>query len=191
MSAMNLRLHAHIERGGRFIRHMKSGSAERASAITTRWRMPPKTHADSRRCAFPGGDAHLGEKFDGAIARGTRRKIRMRADRLDELLAHAIERVQRGQRVLEDHGDLPPADATHLLRRQVVDALAVEQDFPARDAARRLDQPDDRRTRDALACAAFAHNAQHFAARNIEGNAINRARSRVAWRIPRAGFGQK
>ena len=41
----------------------------------------------------------------------------VRLDRLDELLADGVERVERGQRVLEDRADLAAADLAHLPRR--------------------------------------------------------------------------
>ena len=50
----------------------------------------------------------------------------MRLDRLDELAADRVERIERGQRVLEDRADLPAADLAHRVVRQRVDALAVE-----------------------------------------------------------------
>ena len=62
---------------------------------------------------------------------------------LDQLAADRIERVERGQRVLEDRADLLAADPAHRLVRQVVDALAVEADLAAGDAAGRLQQADD------------------------------------------------
>jgi hypothetical protein len=37
------------------------------------------------------------------------------------------QRVERGQRILEDHGDAPAAHAAHGLRSQGIDAAAFEQ----------------------------------------------------------------
>jgi hypothetical protein len=60
-------------------------------------------------------------------------------DRLDQLLADRVQRIQRGQRVLEDRADLAAADLAHLLRGQRVDAQAGELDFARSDAPGRLE----------------------------------------------------
>ena len=62
-------------------------------------------------------------------------------DGLGELAADRVERIERGQRVLEDHADAPAAHPAHVLGPQIVDALAVEQDLAAREAAGRLESP--------------------------------------------------
>jgi hypothetical protein len=48
-------------------------------------------------------------------------------DGFNELAAHRVQRVQRGQRVLENGADLAPAHLAHLFIGQVVDALAVQR----------------------------------------------------------------
>ena len=50
----------------------------------------------------------------GARLRGGQRQVGL--DRLDELAADGVERVQRRQRVLEDRADLAAADLAHLPR---------------------------------------------------------------------------
>src|SRR5207248_4906291 len=54
-------------------------------------------------------------------------------------------------------------DFSHLLRRQIVDAAAVEADLAAGDAAGRLQQADDSRARQRLPRAGFPDNAQDLA----------------------------
>ena len=76
------------------------------------------------------------EQIDGATARLTLAEIEMGANRLDQLVADAIQRIQAGQRILKDHTDLFAAHAAHLLIRQVVDAPPVEIDRAAGDAPR-------------------------------------------------------
>ena len=49
----------------------------------------------------------------------------MASDGLDELLPNRIERIQRGERVLENRADAPAADAPHRFLREIVDAFAV------------------------------------------------------------------
>ena len=81
------------------------------------------------RCSAA-GNAGVLQQPDGAPARlgGADRQVRL--DRLDQLPADRVERIERGQRILEDRADLAAADLAHLLVRQVVDAPAVERISP-------------------------------------------------------------
>ncbi len=54
----------------------------------------------------------------------------MRAHRLDQLRADPVERVQRGQRVLEDHRDVVAPDRAQLVFGERHQVLALEQDPP-------------------------------------------------------------
>jgi hypothetical protein len=58
--------------------------------------------------------------------------------------------------------------------RQVVDALAAEQDLAAGDAPRRLEQADDGRAGERLAGARFADHAQDLARRDVERDVVQR-----------------
>jgi hypothetical protein len=62
------------------------------------------------------GDAHAVEHLDGALAGGLLRDVVVDAVGLHDLLAHLVERVHRGERVLEDHRDLVAAQRAHLVR---------------------------------------------------------------------------
>ena len=97
----------------------------------------------------------------------------VRADRLDQLAADRVQRIERGQRILEDGADLAPAHDAHRFVRQVVDAPAREADLAAGDAPRRVDQPDDRGAGQRLARARFADDAQHFAGRDRERDVVH------------------
>ena len=81
------------------------------------------------------GNAHLLEQPDRPRARLARRQRQMRADRLDELAADRVQRIERGQRILEHRADLAPADLAHRFVRQVVDAPPGEADLAARRCA--------------------------------------------------------
>ena len=128
-------------------------------------------------------DAGLLQQADGALARlgGADRQVRL--DRLDQLLADGVERVERGQRVLEDRADVAAAHAAHRLVRQVVDAPAVEADLAAGDAPGRVEQADDRGAGQRLAGARFADHAEDLA------RARCRRRRRRARRACRDGSG--
>ena len=102
------------------------------------------------RCAAA-GDAGVLQQRDRAAACLGVVDGQVRLDGLHELPAYGVERVQRGQRVLEDGADLAAADVAHALERQVVDALALQHHLAGGDAAGRLQQADDGRASERLA----------------------------------------
>ena len=60
-------------------------------------------------------DAHQTQELDRAIACFPLGGISVDVHRLGQLLADLVERMKRGQRVLEDHRDLLAPDRLHLL----------------------------------------------------------------------------
>jgi hypothetical protein len=119
-------------------------------------------------------DARVLQQTHGPLAGFLRAHGQVGLDGLGQLPADGVQRVQRGQRVLEDGADLAPADGTHLLVRQVVNALALQQDLTAGDAPGRLQQPNDGRPRERLARARLAHHAQHLARSDVKGDVVQR-----------------
>ena len=127
-----------------------------------------------------GGNAGFLEQPHGAPARlgGADRKVGL--DRLDQLPADRVERIERGQRVLEDGADRAAAHPPHLLVGQVVDAPAVEADLAAGDAPGRVEQADDRRAGQRLARARLADDAQDLARRDRERDVVEREQGPAA-----------
>jgi hypothetical protein len=108
------------------------------------------------------------QELDRPLARLVRRCVPVRVDRLRELLAHLVEGMQRGQRVLEDHSDLVAAHAPELLRRQRGEIATVEHD-PARDArVLRAGEAEDRQVGNALAAPRFADDPERLATSDAE-----------------------
>ena len=99
------------------------------------------------------------------------------ADGLDDLVADPVERIEAGQRILEDHADPLAADAADFLRRQMIDPHPRQIDLAAGDAAGRIDQADHGKARDRFAGAGFADHAEHFALGDVEGDAVDRAQA--------------
>src|SRR5687768_16883636 len=97
----------------------------------------------------------------------------MREDGFFELLPDGVERVERGERVLEDDADLAAADAAQLFVAEVVDAPALEAYFARGDAPGRLEEPDHREPGHRFAGAGLAHHAEHFAGRDGEGDRVD------------------
>ncbi len=80
-----------------------------------------------------------------------------------------VERVERGQRVLEDHADPPAAQLAHLVGRQIVDALALRGSIspPAMRPGGSI-RPMTAGAGHRFAGARFAHHAQHLARHDVE-----------------------
>ncbi len=136
-------------------------------------------------------NADLAEEVERALARLPLAHVLVGADRLRELEAHCIERVERGQRVLEDHADLVAADPAHLLVGQVVDALAFKVDAAVGDPAGRLKKPDDRGAGQRLAGTRFADDAKDLAFVDVEGDVVHghqcaAARGKLDPQVPHA-----
>ena len=126
------------------------------------------------------GNADFGEQIDGALARGLFRQGGMGPDGLDQLIADPVQRVEAGERVLENHSDPLAPDPAHLLRRQIVDPQARQIDRAATDAAGRIDQADHRKPGDGFPGAGFADHPQHLALGDVEGNPVEGAQRGAA-----------
>ncbi len=86
-----------------------------------------------------------------------------------EMVKH---RIERGHGVLEDHGDLRPANLSHFIHGQLQQILPIELNL-ARDLPRLLDQPHDGQRRHALAAAGLPDHAQRLALSNVKGDVVN------------------
>src|SRR5215472_8925671 len=87
--------------------------------------------------------------------------------------SYPVERVDARERMLEHYVEPLPADAAHRGWGKLVDALAVEQDFAARDAAWSIDQSDDGRARYRFSGAGFAHHTEHLARHDVERDVVD------------------
>ena len=99
------------------------------------------------------GDPDLAQHLDGSVPRLAPRDSLVQRDRLGDLVAARVDRVQRGHRLLEDHRDRVPAHVPHLLVGHREKVAAREPDRALDDPAGPLDEPHDRERRDALAAA--------------------------------------
>ena len=97
----------------------------------------------------------------------------VRGQRLDDLVAHAHDRVQAGRGLLEDHADAPAPHAAHRAFRQAVQVLAVQVDLSAHDAAGIGQQPQQRQRGHALAAAGLADQREGFAPRHRQSQALD------------------
>ena len=98
----------------------------------------------------------------------------MRADRLGELAADGQDRIERGHRLLEDHGDVGAAQPPHLALGQRRELAPGEPHLAAGDPRHRFRQePHDRQRRHRFAGAGLAGDAQRLAGGDVEGDMVD------------------
>jgi len=116
----------------------------------------------------------LAQQVDRPPLRDPLGDVVVRPDRLDDLVADPVDRVQRAHRILEDHRDLVPADVPQLVLRaaEQVPALVVDLAVEARVRAAR--EAEERHRGHALAGARLAHDPEHAAAVELEVDAVDR-----------------
>ena len=136
-------------------------------AIMIRCRMPP---GELMRVVVEplGGvrDADLLEQLERALAQRAPVGLEVRALHVDHLAADREGRIQAGQRILEDHRDLLPAQCAQLLTGQCAQ-IAVAEDDRVRRGSRRSEAGAGSRVamQRRLATAGFAHDADDLARR--------------------------
>ena len=116
----DLRLDRDVERGGRLV-----GDQQLRACRPAPWRSSRagacrrRTGADSRaRGAAAFGICTSRSISTARVHRRPARQPCVRAQRLGDLLADRVDRVERGHRLLEHHADLARADLVHLRRRR-------------------------------------------------------------------------
>ncbi len=82
------------------------------------------------------GDAHGPEQADRAPPGAGAVGALVHADRFADLVADGEQRIERGHRVLQDHGDALAAHAAHFRLRLVEKVLAFEHHAATDDARR-------------------------------------------------------
>ena len=138
-----------------------SGSLAIAIAIIARWRMPPENSCGYWRARVVGlRDADQVEQLDGPAAGLPVVDVLVRLDHLGDLVADLVHRVQRGQRVLEDHRELLAPDAA-LDSSCRAPSSSWPRNFAEPVIVARLRQQAHRgEHRDRLARARLAHDAE-------------------------------
>ena len=119
------------------------------------------------------GDADAVEQVGGLGPRGLLPHAAVAGQHLGDLQADRDHRVQRGQRVLEHHRDVPAASLPHLAlgERQQVDAVHLHRAGDA-DAPRRQ-QPGDRHRRHRLAAPGLPDQADDLPGRDVEAHPVD------------------
>src|SRR5699024_9339226 len=90
-----------------------------------------------------------------------------------DLVPDPHQRVQRGHRVLVDHGDLAATDVPELLLGQARKVTPGEGDAATGDLQRLGEQSHDREHRQRLARAAIPHHTDDLALAQLQVDAVD------------------
>ena len=109
------------------------GRVASALAIATRWRIPPENWCGNASSARSGSGSRTSPRSSCGAARGQRcfESPSWYADVLGELAADRHHRMERGERVLEDHRELAAADLSQAAAREREQVPAADRP-PAR-----------------------------------------------------------
>jgi hypothetical protein len=118
-------------------------------------------------------DADEAEHLDRAVARLGLADLVVGPVRLDQLVADLVEGVQRRERVLEDHRDLPAAHLAHVGVARVEQVHPVERDRPADARVARARQAHHGHRGHRLARAGLADDAQRLPALDRVADAVD------------------
>ena len=137
----------------------------------------PKAGADSRSSRrLASAMPTWSSSRSASASRRRAREAAMQLQRLAELPADAMHRIEAARRVLEDHGDALAAHALEQPRRRADQLLAVEAHRAADTGARRQ-QAERRQPGHALARARFADDARAPRPAHRQIDAIDGART--------------
>src|SRR3982074_1439256 len=104
-----------------------------------------------------------------------RRESLMRGHGFFDLCADPGHGVQRGHRILKDHGYVIAAIVPHLVGVHLDDVPALEKDLAADDAPRFRNQAKDRQCGNRLAATRLANHRHRLAGVDVEAHSIDRA----------------
>ena len=165
----DLRLHRHVERGGRLV-----GDQQARMARERHRDHDPLPHAARELVRvvaepLPGiGNGDGLQVLHCLLKRLAPLEPAVQAQRFGDLAADRQHRIERRHRLLEDHRDAvaPNPPDTGVVERQQV--LAFEQDTAILDPSRLGNQPQDGERGDALARPALADDRQGLPGRDVQ-----------------------
>ena len=159
-----------------------SGFSASAMAIMTRWRWPPDSSCGC--CAMREAACGMRDRvecLDRQAVRLARADGPMGADGLRHLPPDRQHRVERGHRLLEDHGDAVAADGAHLALAKRGNLLPAQHDRAAAEAHAGLrQQPHHGQRRHRLARSGLAGEAERLAGAKVEGQVADQRDDRPA-----------
>src|SRR5512137_251172 len=98
----------------------------------------------------------------------------MESERFRDLIAYLEHRVQRGHRLLKDHGYLISSDLSHFRDRQFQQILSLEDHFASfYFTGWAFDQPHDGKRGHTLSASGFPDNAQGISLTHFQIQIVN------------------
>ena len=171
----DLRLHVHVERGRRLVgdEHVRFEDERHRDhhALPHPARELVRVAVDERLRV---GNLDRRERVDRTAPRDGTRHVHVGAECLLDLPADLVERVQRRERVLEDHRNPPPAHRAEPVVGKPEEVDAVEQNLAPELRVRKPGQAHHRQRRDALARARFPDHAERQAAIDRQRDVVDR-----------------
>ena len=171
----DLRLDRHIQGGGGLVGHQQHRLAGQGHGdhhpLAHAARQPVRKVVEPLRRRR---DAHQLQHLDGPLLRVVVGHAGVGTQRLDDLRADGVHRVQAGHRLLEHHGHAAAAQQAPLLGRHGHHVAALEQQRIGLHLTGRLrHQAHQRQRGDALAAARFTHQPHGAATPHLEADAVD------------------
>ena len=170
----DLRLDGDVEGGRRLVRHQQI-------------RLASERHGDHDALALAAGqfvrigahaplgvaDADEFEQFEDAGAGLAAGQAAMDLQNLADLPLDRVQRIERGHRLLEHHGDVGTTDLAQFRLRQDQNVPPLEQDATAGMDGAAIEETQDRQGRHRLARPGLAHQGHRLAPVDREAHAIH------------------
>src|SRR5262245_7790732 len=171
----HLRLDGDVKRRGRLVGDQKLWVASEGHgdhcALTHAARKLVRVFIDA---LLGRGNSYVTQQLDGAGARLAAREPAVADQRLADLLADRVRRIERGHRLLKDHGKPIAAQVAHRCVGEIEKIVAVKADAAGNFGGSFRQQAHDGERSDAFAAAGFADEPKRDASREIEANAFDR-----------------
>ena len=177
----HLRLDHHVERGGRLVGDEQARLAGEREPDQHALALAPRELVRIVARA-PGRQPDQLEQLTDARRHLAAPVLRVQADRLADLIADTLHRVERVERALEDDREVGPAHGAQAPRLHLQHVLAVEQHLAGHLRALRQ-QPQQRRRHRGLAAARLARQPERLAGVEVEVDAAHRRHGRAARRV--------
>ena len=97
----------------------------------------------------------------------------MGLNRFHELVADTKQRVERGQRILKNHGNAFAPQTEDLLFTHLDDIVAMIADLAPGKPSRRPEKPEDGKTQGGFTATGLAHQTHDFSLFQIQGHIFN------------------
>jgi hypothetical protein len=170
----DLRLDGHVERSRRLVGDEQLGAGGQRHGDHHPLRLAARELVGVRAGPAAGiGDADPIEHLDGSFLAGLALEALVHLVDLGDLEADPVGRVQRRDRLLEDHADAVAAHVAHLGLRLGQQLLAGEAHRAAHDAPGLVDEPQHRERGHALARARLADEAEDLARQHVEVDPVD------------------